>query len=105
MSELVPANTERWATVVYFHGGGLTAGSPELLAGSCLLFAREAGVPLLSVRSRLALEHIFPANVFWTTGAVPQARAAVVSCAHWVRQRRQASAIGREREGEQQWGP
>jgi acetyl esterase len=63
MTELVPIETEPRATIVYFHGGGWTVGSPELLEGSCLLFAREAGVRVLSVRYRLAPEHVFPAAI------------------------------------------
>jgi acetyl esterase len=63
MTELVPAGTEPWATVLYFHGGGWTVGSPELLEGSCLLFARAAGVRVVSIQYRLAPEHVFPAAV------------------------------------------
>jgi acetyl esterase len=63
MTELVPAGTEPWGTVLYFHGGGWTVGSPELLEGSCLLFARAAGVRVVNVRYRLAPEHVFPAAI------------------------------------------
>jgi acetyl esterase len=63
ITELVPADTEPWGTVVYFHGGGWTVGSPELLEGSCLMFAREAGVRIMAVRYRLAPEHAFPAAI------------------------------------------
>ena len=49
--------------VIYFHGGGLVAGSPDTHDGVCRTLANESGCRLISVDYRLAPEHKFPAAV------------------------------------------
>ena len=49
--------------LVYFHGGGLVAGSLEGYAGFCAALAEASGCRLLAVDYRLAPEHRFPAAV------------------------------------------
>lgn len=44
-----PANTSNFATVVWFHGGGLTAGSKEIPDG-----LKEKGIAVVSVNYRLS---------------------------------------------------
>jgi epsilon-lactone hydrolase len=48
-------------TVLWFHGGGFIAGTPEVTIGKAAATARAAGVRVRSVEYRLAPEHPFPA--------------------------------------------
>jgi acetyl esterase len=48
--------------LVYFHGGGFVAGSPETHRCVAAWLARLLGMPVLSARYRLAPEHPFPAQ-------------------------------------------
>ncbi|MGB3146634.1 MAG: alpha/beta hydrolase [Paracoccaceae bacterium] len=47
--------------LVYFHGGGYIAGSPETHIGLLAALARAAGVCVIAPQYRLAPEHPFPA--------------------------------------------
>jgi acetyl esterase len=49
--------------MIYFHGGGLVAGSLDTHDGICRALANETGCRLISVDYRLAPEHKFPACV------------------------------------------
>ena len=49
--------------VIYFHGGGLVAGSPDTHDGICRILTNQSGCRLISVDYRLAPEHKFPAAV------------------------------------------
>jgi acetyl esterase len=49
--------------LVFFHGGGLVAGSLDTHDGLCRALANESGCRLVSVDYRLAPEHKFPAAV------------------------------------------
>lgn len=49
--------------VVYFHGGGLVAGSIETHDPLCRTLAHEAGCRVVSIGYRLAPEHPFPAAI------------------------------------------
>ena len=49
--------------LVHYHGGGHVVGDLDSCEGACRLFARHAGVAVLSVDYRLAPEHRFPAAV------------------------------------------
>jgi acetyl esterase len=49
--------------VVYYHGGGWTAGDLDTHEQPCRLLAKSAGARVLSVEYRLAPEHRFPAPV------------------------------------------
>jgi acetyl esterase/lipase len=49
--------------LVYFHGGGLVAGSLDTHDSVCRTLANESGCRLISVDYRLAPEHKFPAAV------------------------------------------
>lgn len=48
-------------TLLWFHGGGFVAGTPEVTIGKAAATARAAGVRVRSVEYRLAPEHPFPA--------------------------------------------
>jgi epsilon-lactone hydrolase len=48
-------------TLLWFHGGGFIAGTPEVTIGKAAATARAAGVRVRSVDYRLAPEHPFPA--------------------------------------------
>jgi acetyl esterase len=60
--------------LVYFHGGGWVAGSVDTVDPFCRLFARAAGVNILSVEYRLAPEHPYPAALDDGMAAVRWAR-------------------------------
>lgn len=57
------ALTDRLPGVIYFHGGGLVAGSLDTHDSICRNLANETGCRLISVDYRLAPEHKFPAGV------------------------------------------
>jgi len=49
--------------IIYFHGGGLVAGSLDTHDGFCRSLADATGAKLLAVAYRLAPEHSFPAAI------------------------------------------
>jgi acetyl esterase/lipase len=51
------------SAVVYFHGGGMIAGSVATHHGTVARYVTRSGVPILSVQYRLAPEHPHPAPV------------------------------------------
>ena len=67
-----PAGTRRELLpgLVYFHGGGLVAGSLDDYQSLCAALANETGCRLVSVGYRLAPEHKFPAAVMDSYAAV-----------------------------------
>jgi acetyl esterase len=60
-----PANDARQTApgFVYFHGGGMVAGSIDTHDPICRALAQETGCRLISVGYRLAPEHKFPAAI------------------------------------------
>jgi acetyl esterase len=72
----------------------LTAGF-DPLQGDGLAYVRKLRDAGVAVRHdhRRSLPH----NIFWTTGAVPEAQAAVVSAARWLRGQGTMSDGGRSR--------
>lgn len=59
-----PPGSEAYQTlIVYFHGGGWIAGSPDTHADITALLSLSAGCELISVDYRLAPEHVAPAPV------------------------------------------
>jgi acetyl esterase len=50
-------------TVFYFHGGGFSTGSTDLVDPICRLLANRSGCMVISVDYRLAPEHPYPAAV------------------------------------------
>jgi acetyl esterase/lipase len=54
---------DRLPGLVYFHGGGLVAGSLDTHDSLCKTLANETGCRLISVDYRLAPEHKFPAAI------------------------------------------
>src|SRR5258708_7417676 len=63
VSSAVQAGADRLRGLVFFHGGGLVAGSLDTHEGICRRLANETGCRLVSVDYRLAPEHKFPAAV------------------------------------------
>ncbi|MDY0884753.1 alpha/beta hydrolase [Dongia soli] len=57
-----PSGGVRAAVIVYFHGGGFLAGSPESHRCVTAWLAKMSGLRVLSARYRLAPEHHFPAQ-------------------------------------------
>ena len=55
--------SEAWPGLVYFHGGGLVAGSLDTHDALCRTLARDSACRVVSVDYRLAPEHRFPAAV------------------------------------------
>jgi acetyl esterase len=63
--------------MIFFHGGGLVAGSLNTHDGVCRTLANETGCRVISVNYRLAPEHRFPT-------AVLDAYAATLSTVEWA---------------------
>src|SRR5437660_882390 len=59
----VDTPSDRLPGLVYFHGGGLVAGSLDTHEGVCRALANATGCRLVSVDYRLAPEHKFPAAI------------------------------------------
>ena len=59
----IDARSDRLPGLVYFHGGGLVAGSLDTHEGICRPLANETGCRLVSVDYRLAPEYKFPAAI------------------------------------------
>lgn len=59
----IEALIDRLPGVIYFHGGGLVAGSLDTHDSICRSLANETGCRLISVDYRLAPEHKFPAGI------------------------------------------
>jgi acetyl esterase len=59
----IGTSADRLPGLIYFHGGGLVAGSLDTHDGVCRSLANETGCRLISVDYRLAPEHKFPAAV------------------------------------------
>lgn len=57
-----PQDLRRDGIILYFHGGGFLAGSPETHRCVTAWFARATGMKVLSGRYRLAPEYPFPAQ-------------------------------------------
>lgn len=57
-----PNEMKEGPTLLYFHGGGWIVGSPETHQTLCAWLSKLTGLPLISVRYRLAPEHPFPAQ-------------------------------------------
>ncbi len=55
--------------LIYFHGGGLVAGSLDTHEPMCLTLAQESGCRIVAVGYRLAPEHPFPAAILDALGA------------------------------------
>ncbi|HWT96741.1 MAG TPA: alpha/beta hydrolase fold domain-containing protein [Terriglobales bacterium] len=72
-----PQNLDRDGVILYFHGGGFLAGSPETHRCVTAWFAREAGMKVLSARYRLAPEYPFPAQAEDGVAAIAAARSQV----------------------------
>jgi len=53
----------RSAAIIYFHGGGLVAGSLDTHDAFCRSLADATGAKLIAVAYRLAPEHCFPAAI------------------------------------------
>ena len=59
----IDETSDRLPGVIYFHGGGLVAGSLDTHDGICRIVTNQSGCRLISVDYRLAPEHKFPAAV------------------------------------------
>ena len=57
-----PRDCYRNSVIVYFHGGGFLAGSPETHRAVTAWLAKHSGMRVLSARYRPAPEHPFPAQ-------------------------------------------
>jgi monoterpene epsilon-lactone hydrolase len=58
-----PLEGARPGTILYFHGGSFSLGSPETAMGLTAHLVRRSGVRAISVDYRLAPEHPFPAAI------------------------------------------
>lgn len=58
-----PAGDGPFPVLVYFPGGGFVVGSPASVEGPCTVWARDAGVVIVSVDYRKGPEDPFPAAV------------------------------------------
>ncbi|QFU90352.1 alpha/beta hydrolase [Amycolatopsis sp. YIM 10] len=59
----VPGRTRPSGALLWIHGGGYVAGDALSDHTACGRFARELGIPVVSVNYRLAPEHPFPAGL------------------------------------------
>ncbi|WP_307796162.1 alpha/beta hydrolase [Amycolatopsis sp. 195334CR] len=59
----VPGRTEPSGALLWIHGGGYIMGDALTDHATCAWFARELGIPVVSVNYRLAPEHPFPAGL------------------------------------------
>lgn len=55
--------SEAMPVLVWMHGGGYIIGNPKQDDASCIQYAREAGITVVSVDYRLAPKHPFPAGL------------------------------------------
>ncbi len=62
-ADAVSVGDRRWPALIYFHGGGLVAGSLDTHDPICRSLSNASGCVLLSVDYRLAPEHPFPAAI------------------------------------------
>lgn len=76
-----PQKSQTMPAILYIHGGGMIAGTPEMQAGTLSRLAQETGALIVSVGYRLAPETPFP-------GGLEDVYAALVWLHH------QASALG-----------
>jgi monoterpene epsilon-lactone hydrolase len=58
-----PRDPPRAGTILYFHGGSFTLGSPETAMSITANLVRRTGIRAISVDYRLAPEHPFPAAI------------------------------------------
>lgn len=58
---IIPATADGKKTILYFHGGGYSAGSSLSHRPLCARLAHHSGCRILSVNYRLAPEHKYPA--------------------------------------------
>lgn len=58
-----PVERPRPGTILYFHGGSFSLGSPDTAMGLTAQLVRRTGVRAISVDYRLAPEHPFPAAI------------------------------------------
>jgi acetyl esterase len=65
-----PATADLLPALIYFHGGGLVAGSLETHDRICRALSQAGGVRVVSVDYRLAPEHRFPAALEDASAAV-----------------------------------
>ena len=65
-----PAKGDILPALIYFHGGGLVAGSLDTHDGICRALSHAGGVRVVSVDYRLAPEHRFPAGLADAKAAV-----------------------------------
>ena len=70
-----PAACPKTTVIVYFHGGGFVAGSPETHRCVTAWLAKLSGMRVLSARYRLAPEHPYPAQRDDAVAACRAARA------------------------------
>ncbi len=58
-----PSATASLPVIVYVHGGGMIAGTPDMMAGAHADLARQVGALIVSVDYRLAPEAPFPSGM------------------------------------------
>ena len=58
-----PSDETKLPIVIYYHGGGFTAGDLDTHDGLCRRLSKRSGAIVVSVAYRLAPEHVFPAAV------------------------------------------
>nr|WP_298796357.1 alpha/beta hydrolase [uncultured Acetobacter sp.] len=58
-----PENSQPAPAILYIHGGGMIAGTPEMQAGTLSQLAQETGALVVSVDYRLAPETPFPGGL------------------------------------------